>query len=221
MNAFYSLDLNTSFPDFQNYLLIFPKESQFGEMWRKSVANYKSSLIESIAEQNRKHSLYLFLFTLLHPISKGNITLKSSNPKDPPLINANYFDDPRDLEMSVKGIKRLNEIVNTKYFKSIDAYLGRMRWPACDKFTLDRDEYWRCICINMPISVYHPVGTAKMEPDPSTSVVDSRLRVHGMKGLRVVDASVMPTITSTNTNDPMIMIGERGSDLIKYDYLMK
>ncbi|XP_049869051.1 ecdysone oxidase-like isoform X1 [Pectinophora gossypiella] len=216
--AFYSIIEKALYPLFQNHLAIFPKNSTAARDWARLRARYEPSVVESVVQNNVNHSLYLYLFNLLHPCSRGNITLRSSDPKDPPLINANYFDDPTDLELSVSGIRMLTKILDTPYFKSIGGYLGRMSWPDCDEFALDSIEYWRCICINMVLTVYHPIGTSKMGPDPKTSVVDSRLRVHGMKNLRIIDASVMPTETSGNTNAPTIMVGERGSDLIKEDY---
>lgn len=96
-----------------------------------------------------------------------------------------------------------------------------MNWPACNEFEIDSNDYWECVCINMVYTVYHPVGTANMGPDPATSVVDGRLRVHKMKNLRVIDASVMPTLTSGNTQAPTYMVAERASDLVKEDHGMK
>ncbi|XP_026317773.1 glucose dehydrogenase [FAD, quinone]-like [Hyposmocoma kahamanoa] len=216
--AFYSLDNNATYPLFQNHVIIFPKNSSNVQMYLNKIARYKNVVTESVLENSRNHALYLFLFNLLHPKSNGDILLKSSNPTEYPLINANYFNDAMDLEAAARGIKKITKLVNTKYFQSIGGYLGRMRWPECDNFELDSLDYWKCICINMVITVYHPVGTARMGSDPNTSVVDSRLRVHGVKSLRVIDASVMPNITSGNTNGPVIMIAERGSDIIKEDH---
>lgn len=221
ITALYSSCDNGSYPLFQSHLFLLRKRSPDTRHWAEIVANYKTEVIDSMVNQNNYGSLYLFLFNLLHPYSRGKILLRSKNPEEPPLIYANYFDDPRDLKASVKGIKMLTKIVNTPYFKSIGGYLGRLKWPACDKYEIDSDEYWECICINMVITIYHPAGTAKMGLNPNTSVVDSRLRVHRMKRLRVIDASVMPTLTSGNTNAPVIMVGERGADLIKVDYNIK
>ncbi|XP_059619953.1 glucose dehydrogenase [FAD, quinone]-like [Phlebotomus argentipes] len=91
--------------------------------------------------------------------------------------------------------------------------------PECDLLTFDSDEYWECYCRVTITTVFHPVGTAKMGPDSDPdAVVDYRLRVKGVKGLRVIDASVMPIIPSGNTNAPTIMVAEKGADFIKEDW---
>ncbi|XP_026317774.1 glucose dehydrogenase [FAD, quinone]-like [Hyposmocoma kahamanoa] len=148
----------------------------------------------------------------------GNISLHTSNPKDKPNIYYNYFDDQRDLELSVEGIKMLTKIVKASYFKAVGGFLGRLNLPECDNFELDSKEYWTCICINVVTGAHNPVGTSKMGSNKNCSVVSSRLKVHKTTGLRVIDASIMPSITSGNTNAPTIMIGERGADIIKEDY---
>ncbi|CAB3223920.1 unnamed protein product [Arctia plantaginis] len=93
-----------------------------------------------------------------------------------------------------------------------------MNVQECNKYDLDSKDYWRCISLNTVQTVYHPVGTCAMGSNIRVSVVDSRLRVHGVKNLRVIDASVMPTIVGANTNGPAMMIGERGAELLKEDY---
>lgn len=213
---FYSNEENATRPLFQNHLMIFHKNSTDARNWFGS--SYKMPVVNSVVKQNSKFALYVFIFNLLHPCSTGNVSLNTSNPKDKPLIYMNNFEDPSDLEASVEGIKMLTKIVNTSYFKAIGGFLGRMNWPPCDKFELDSKEYWACICTNMVITIFHPVGTAKMGSDTNYSVVNSKLKVHKINGLRVIDASIMPSLTSGNTNAPTIMIGERGSDIIKKDY---
>lgn len=216
--AFYSSSKSLTYPEYQNHLQIFSKNmsstvySAFSEQY-----TYKKPVASSFAQPNKNYTLFWFIFNLLHPESRGNLTLDTNDPNDYPIIYPNYFIKRKDLDATVVGIKMLTKIVNTKYFKSIGAFLGRIEWPECDDFELDSDDYWECICINAVQTLYHPVGTCKMGPDPQTSVVDSRLRVHGVGNLRVIDASIMPTITSGNTNGPTFMIGERGADLIKED----
>ncbi|CAH0579127.1 unnamed protein product [Chrysodeixis includens] len=215
--AFYTTDHNASYANCQTSLTIYPKnKSQLFESITK-IFRYKKDVVDSIVEQNKNHGTYLLIYNFLHPQSKGNISLNSNNPKDSPLIHPNYLSDPRDLETVVKGLKMSTKIVKSKYFKSIGGFLGRMNIPACNKLVLDSDEYWRCVSTNLVSTLWHPVRTCQMGSDINNSVVDSRLRVHGVKGLRVVDASVMPNTVSGNTNAPTIMIGERGSELIIED----
>ncbi|CAH0579133.1 unnamed protein product [Chrysodeixis includens] len=215
--AFYSTVKNATFSNCQLHLTLVPKNRTTLKAGYMASFRYNETIAESIAKPNEDHGVFFFPFTLLHPYSRGNVTLRSNDPKDKPLIHANYFQDQRDLETAVEGIKIATKILNTTYFKSIGGFLGRFDIPACNGFELDSKDYWRCISINLVTSVFHPIGTCSMGPNKKTSVVDSRLRVHGVKNLRVVDASVMPTTISGNTNAAVIMIGERGSELIVED----
>ncbi|XP_047995646.1 ecdysone oxidase-like [Leguminivora glycinivorella] len=215
--SLYGRSKDSKFPQFQNLVGIFPKNADQVETYFRSL--YKSEVADSIIENSKHNALYLYLFHNLHPYSKGNISLSTSDPKDAPLIYANYFDDPRDLQAASDGIRMLTKIVNTTFYRSINGFLGRLNWPACNSFDHDSDEYWKCVAINMVLTIYHPVGTARMGISRKTAVVDSRLKVYGVHKLRVIDASVMPTLTSGNTNGPTIMIAERASDFIKADNL--
>ncbi|CAH0579138.1 unnamed protein product [Chrysodeixis includens] len=217
--AFYSENKNATYPDFQSHLHIIWKNDSNLRNLLGNIYNYKDQVVNPIVKMNQKHAIYMHAFNLLHPHSKGNISLVSNDPYDYPIIHNNYFSDPRDLESAVTGIKMLTKVVNTTYFRSVRAFLGRMEWPACNVYELDSREYWKCVSVNMSVTVYHPVGTCMMGPDPTTSVVSSRLKVHGVNSLRVIDASIMPNITSGNTNGPVTAIGERGAELVIEDHM--
>ncbi|CAD0199250.1 unnamed protein product [Chrysodeixis includens] len=216
---FFSTLENANYPNSQSHVTVVNKNFPLMNFNLKATFGYNDTVLKSITDLNQKYALYFFEYILLHPYSRGNVSLASNDPTDLPLIYANYFEDPRDLEIAVKAIKTLTKILNTPYFRSINAFLGRMNVPACNSLELDSEAYWKCICTNLVTSIFHPVGTCQMGPSINTSVVDSRLRVHGVKRLRVIDAGVMPTTTSGNTNGPTIMVAEKGVELIKEDYL--
>lgn len=144
----------------------------------------------------------------LRPRSRGSIRLTSADPKMPPLIDPNYLADPHDLAMSVQGVKMMREIMAQSAFAP---YLCKEHLPGIDNPTdADIEDYIR----RFGRTCYHPVGTCRMGVGED-AVVDPQLRVRGVAGLRVVDSSVMPSLVSSNTNAPTIMIAERASDLIR------
>lgn len=143
----------------------------------------------------------------LRPESRGEIKLRSANPFDDPLIKPNYLDSENDLAVLTQGVK-----VARKIFASgpLSSLLGGEHEYSRGK---DTDEEIKEFIRSTAETIYHPVGTCKMGND-SLAVVDDRLRVHGMQGLRVVDASIMPTLVGGNTNAPTIMIAEKAADMI-------
>jgi choline dehydrogenase len=145
---------------------------------------------------------------LTHPQNIGSVSLRSRYPKDAPMIQMNYLESEADVQKLVAGIKLLRNLFGASAF---DEFRGEEIAPGADKQSdAALVAYVREACD----TVYHPVGTCKMGID-SMAVVDPELRVHGIEGLRVVDASIMPTITTGNTNTPTIAIGEKAADLIK------
>lgn len=156
----------------------------------------------------------------LVPKSRGKLLLNESNPNGPPLIYANYFDDPRDFESILRGVKFLLSLENTYAFKSMGAYFVKKPLPACKDYESGSDGYIICLCRAYTSSTYHPVGTCKMGPRwDEKAVVDPELRVYGISRLRVIDSSIMPVVPRGNTNAPSIMIGERGVAFVIAEWL--
>lgn len=153
-----------------------------------------------------KHG-FMPYFNISRPRSRGTIKITSTDPTQHPLIDPRYLEDPDDLRIMRDGIKISRDIVAQKAF---DPYRGAEYAPGKDVRTDDEiDGYIR----ERAESIYHPVGTCKMGSDPM-AVVDDQLKVHGVEGLRVVDASIMPTLVTGNTNAPTIMIAEKASDMV-------
>jgi len=153
--------------------------------------------------------------TLLHPESKGSVKLFSSDPLKHPIITANYLSAEKDMKALIEGLKMARRVgweSNTLKGKVKELLI----FPGEDNFPLNSDEELRQYVVKHSYTLYHPVGSCCMGPesDPN-AVVDPQLRVRGIKGLRVVDASVMPTLPSGNTNIPSIMVAEKAADVIK------
>jgi choline dehydrogenase-like flavoprotein len=144
---------------------------------------------------------------LLRPRSRGTVALQSADPQAAPLIDPNFLGDPADLEDMVAGFKLTRKILQAPALAD---------WLKRDVFTAEvkSDDDIRALLRQRVDSVYHPVGTCRMGVD-ELAVVDPELRVRGVQGLRVVDASIMPTLIGGNTNAPSIMIAEKAADMIR------
>lgn len=147
----------------------------------------------------------------LRPRSRGTIRLGSSDPVAAPLIDPNYWEDPYDREMSIRGLKLAREIMRQP---ALRPFVKAERLPGPGVVT-DQD-YFDYACKHSKTD-HHPAGTCRMGSDPA-AVVDPRLRFNGLQGLRVVDASIMPTVVSSNTNAATIMIAEKAAHMIRADH---
>ena len=167
----------------------------------------------------QKKNAFMIYPILLRPKSRGNITLKSTNPFDDPVVIPKYFGFMSEVNTIVRGIKKITGLMNSTAFKAINATMVEANIPACLDLKYGSSSYWLCYARHFTFSLWNYCGTAKMGPstDP-TAVVDARLKVHTIKGLRIIDASIIPTIPTAHLNAPVMMIGEKGSDMIKEDY---
>jgi len=154
---------------------------------------------------------FLIGYNPCKPTSRGYLKIRSSDPFTPPLMQPNYLNTDYDRAMMLSGMRLTRKLLEAPAFKQVvedEVYPGRDCQSDEDMMTFLRDNAW---------TVFHQCGTCRMGDNASESVIDSRLRVHGVSGLRIADASVFPSIPTGNTNAPSIMVGERAADFILQD----
>jgi choline dehydrogenase len=188
-------------------------------------------LIATVLEESRTPDMQVFLSTVsaeqrgaaphpwsgftivyypMRPTSRGHVRIKSASALDPPAMQPNYLGTPYDRRIMVAGARLVRRLIAAP---SLSPYVKEEHQPGA---AMQSDEEILDAVRAHGSSGYHPVGTCRMGEDEK-AVVDSRLRVHGVDGLRVIDASVMPTLVSGNTNAATIMIAEKGADLVLED----
>jgi choline dehydrogenase len=169
--------------------------------------HFSPSSRAEVADPNLYPNAFIIWPGLLLPESRGYIELRTPDPLAYPTIQPNYLSNDKDVDTLLYGLKQARQIAQTRAFERfIDQVI--IPHPA-----LEDDDGLRNFIRQTAATIYHPVGTCKMGVDP-LAVVDPQLKVYGVEGLRVADASIMPTIINGNTNAPAIMIGEKAADLI-------
>lgn len=214
---------DSRYPNIELLSLIIPK-NQVDDNDKTYVANFwgmSKATSDVYRDLGAKSDILLIAPIMIRPKSRGKVLLINNDYKSHPIIMANYTSDvdDEDLNALLGGIASLVAMNNTEVFQSSNIVLERINHPGCSQYAFPSRDYWVCAIGQVAGTLWHPAGTNKMGPvDDATSVVDSTLKVKGISGLRVIDASIMPLIPSSHINAPTIMIAEKGADIIKQEY---
>ncbi|XP_067133164.1 glucose dehydrogenase [FAD, quinone]-like [Centruroides vittatus] len=210
-------NLIKDWPDIEIILFKFSLASDGGTTFRTGVG-ITDEMFTKYAGSYVNDETFTCFPLLQRPKSRGEIRLKSTDPYEHPIIDPKYFSHPDDLKVLVEGMKICLEITSTSAMKEIGTEPIETIIPGCEKYEKFSDDYLACAAQTFTQTVYHPIGTCKMgSASDDRSVVDPDLKVIGVQGLRVADASVIPLMVTGHTNAPAIMIGEKASDLILND----
>ncbi|VVC31732.1 Hypothetical protein CINCED_3A010187 [Cinara cedri] len=204
---------SASSPDLQFMLLPFGVSSDAGAVYLNNV-NLKNHLWDEYFQPLIEHQVITLAPVLLHPKSRGYVTLDINHKI---IVQPNYLQKSEDIHVLIHGMKLVNKFTKTKALLKFGAKFNTKHFPGCKNHEFGSTNYWECYIKHMTMTSYHPVGTCKMGSINENSVVDHSLRVHKLNKLYVVDASIMPSMPSGNTNAVVAMIAEKGADLIKKD----
>ncbi|XP_044744803.1 glucose dehydrogenase [FAD, quinone]-like [Coccinella septempunctata] len=211
--------LNTKYADPSG---LFPDIQLFFDGFMASCSNTGEARAYENPDDPKQPKLINVSPVVLHPKSRGSITLRSSNPLDAPSIRVNYLKEPEDVATLIEGIRIVQKLANTTILREkYGIELRKDDYGDCEKLhEYDSDAFWECAVRYMTGNENHQSGSCKMGPasDPM-AVVDHQLQVYGILGLRVMDSSIMPKVISGNTHAPIVMIAEKGVQHIKDKYL--
>ena len=214
-----TLNNSAVYPDI--HLEIFRASKGLGDFLKTSleIGHYIENIIDELVEANKDSDIVFIHIVALSSKGKGTVKLQSDDPWDDPKIMPHFYEIQDDVDKILRGISKVRELIDTPALQVKKAELIRFDLPECDSFPYASAAYDRCYLTYFGTSGRHPVGTCKMGPlNDTDAVVDEKLKVHGMKNLRVVDASIIPINLNANTQATVYMIGEKASDMIKEDW---
>lgn len=208
------------YPDIQYHHIFFPVNDTSTLKHVLDMFHIDSELGEELIRVNTQKDVMIMFPLLLRPRSRGRVLLKSKDPFAHPKIYPRYLNDREDVETAIRAVRFTEKMLKTEAMRHHEPEMLKVRYNECSNEEYDSDAYWECAMRQVGTTCYHITGTCKMGPDGDPdAVVDPKLKVHGIQGLRVADASVMPTVVSGNTNAATIMIGEKAADLIKEEHI--
>lgn len=202
--------------DWPDMNLFFTSASTSSDPQVKVAHGLNQSFYDEVYKEIDDRDVFGVFPMILRPRSRGFIKIQSKNPLRYPLLYHNYLTHPDDVNVMREGVKAALAVGETAAMKQFGSRFHAKPLPNCKHLPLFTDEYWECFVRQYTMTIYHMSCTAQMGPPTNPwAVVDPQLRVYGVKGLRVIDASIMPTITSGNIHAPVVMIAEKGADLVK------
>lgn len=221
MKTNYSQEPDPMYPDIEIMQVMTSLAFDLAPGTRRSL-NLRNDIYNSIIKPIENNRTFQYIPLLLHPRTKGSITLQSKNPLTKPKFDYTFFKEEDDVNALVEAIKEAIRITNQRSFDSLKPKLYTPKLQNCPDFEQNSDEYWRCYVKFFTCTLHHQVTTTKMGPasDPE-AIVDARLRVYGIQGLRVADVGIIPKPPSGHTVAYSYVIGEKAAEMIKKDWGIK
>lgn len=212
-----TVSTSAQYPEVQQIWYHFPKDQQY---FAQILANfgYKDQFIAPLVASNANYDIMMVYTVLLNPKSVGTVKAQSASSSAPPKITTNFLTDAGGIDNAtlVRGIQILQNLINTPAMQANYAQMIQIPIASCDsQFTYGSGAYWGCYIQYFTANLWHPTGTCRMGTSAANGVVDKNLKVFGVSKLRVCDASIMPSITTGNTQCPTYAIGEKCADMIK------
>lgn len=214
VNAFFhsGVEPKTQAPDIQ--LSFWPLDPIEGI---ENLLNFQPEVIEAGGKLGQNKQKITIISALQQPFSMGKLRLISKDPEAHPIIDPNYGSNERDIKAVVAGLKLAIKLIDHPEFNKYDPKIAELPIPACKEISFLSDDYLKCHAKQRIFTEYHPCSTCRMGPKEENAVVDPRLRVFGIKNLRVIDASIFPSHVTGNTNVPTMMVAEKGAAMIIED----
>lgn len=218
--AHWNMKDNTRRPNIQITHKYFPTNA-FDLQFYLTVSGYAEMVGRQILDNNQRAEIVVMNVGLMRPKSTGTVTLTSGDSQTKIKLRTKYFTHSDDVATMLKALKHAASFVDTKEFIKHEAKLVRLPLADCKGMEYQSDEYWRCYMASMSRSAGRQFGSTRMGDNELDSVVDGRLKVHGVDGLRIVGSSVLPTSAGGQSNAATLMVAERSSDFVKSDWLGK